>query len=94
MAYNRDFIVQNLPDGYNGKHDELGYKHAYFRVFSKLSGDIVKEYCMKNLRESYYKDEMPNTHVFELVEFKKTINSINPNLGEAYIYKVRKLGTH
>lgn len=94
MALNKDFKVQILPDDNHGKRDELGYKYDSFKIFSYRPEKEVKEYCMKELRPSFRKEEMPHPHVFEFIEFTKTTNSNNEKFGNMYLYRVRKLGTH
>ena len=91
---NKDFFVNFLYKDNSVNRDELGYKHNSFTIYSKLPEHEVKEYCMKELRESFYKDKMPHPHVFELIEFKKVKELIHKEFGQQYLYKVRKLGTH
>ena len=92
---NKDaFKVKNLRDKNNGQSDELGYRYASFKIFTKRPEEEVREYCTKVLRQSYSKHEMPNPHVYELLEFKNTVKEDNPLFDDVYIYRIRKLGTH
>lgn len=89
MEYDKNFIVKILE---SGRIDEYGDKWYSYKVVSKEPMQKVKEYCMKNLQKGYSKNKLPHPFAPILVEFR-LIDTINEELGNIYIYKVKKQST-
>lgn len=86
MGIHKDFEVEVV---YSGKGDSFGNKWYSFKVFSYLSESMVIDYCMKELRVSYLKKDMPNSFSYELMEFTNN-TKLSLEMGNLYQYTIRK----
>ena len=78
-----------------GQRKSYGDSYYAYKVTSSEQEWDVKNFCMKVLKPSYEKKEMPNPFAGELLEFKRITNNnegksfIARRKPETYSYKVR-----
>lgn len=76
----------------SGQRRSYGDSYYSYFVTSKHEPWMVKSFCMKVLKQSYPKADMPTPFSGELLLFKKITNNNETLLGgkeETYEYKVR-----
>lgn len=79
-----------------GQRRSYGDSYYHYKVTSKQPEHTVKDFCMKVLRPSHKKEDMPNPFAGELKLFKKTTSNNESFLDgkeETYEYKTESLYT-
>ena len=91
------FIVKTIEAGQRGSYQDSFY---HYEVTSEQPEFMVKRFCMKVIKNSYEKKDMPDPFAGELLEFSKITDNKHPdNIVEAetqadtYRYRVRCLYT-
>lgn len=78
-----------------GQRQSYGDSYYVYKVTSNEQEWDIKNFCMKVLKPSYEKKDMPNPFAGELLEFKKITNNnegksfLDAKESETYSYKVR-----
>lgn len=86
------FDVETIESGQRRPYEDSYYS---YKVISNEPEYIVKTFCMKVLKSSYKKEDMPNPFAGELLEFKKITNNnegrdyLDEIKPETYSYKVK-----
>lgn len=92
-----NFKVKTIEAGQRGKYQDSFY---HYEVTSKEPEFLVRKFCMKVLKSSYEKKDMPNAFAGQLLEFKKITDNKHPDnildapsTADTYRYRVQCLYT-
>ncbi len=85
--YNEDFSVEKIR---HNSLDEHRVRWWEYRVISKLSEEKVKEFCVNTLVPIHSENFKNNPFSPEIVEFRNTTNNNDLNMGDMFIYIVKK----
>mgnify|MGYP000521090334 CR=1 FL=1 len=90
------FEVETIEAGQRGKYQDSFYT---YKVHSDRPENEVKNFCMKVLRKSYVRGDMPNPFAGRLIRFERISNNNedkkwnDTRKTETYEYKVRETYT-